>query len=129
MDVSNPSDWAQGAGAVKNGVEMLRGVWALVKEFQGEKRTPDQERIVEQAFGEASKAAQIAEAQMAKALGFELCLCEFPPTAMLQVGYISKTERGGGSTTPVYECPSCAYRTSGPFAFTRTKTLELVYKI
>jgi hypothetical protein len=39
-----------------------------------------------QTLEEAGKAAQIAEATIAQALGYELCKCEIPPIPMLKIG-------------------------------------------
>jgi hypothetical protein len=58
----------------------------------------------------------VAEAQLAKALGYQLCYCTFPPTAMLTVGQTL----GRPSYVPVYECPKCGYNTSGTTDYNRS---------
>jgi hypothetical protein len=66
--------------------------------------------------GLAEKAAKIADAQTAKALGYTLCQCEFPPVAMLTVGYLQPR---GNREGPVHECPRCGYNTAGVWAYQR----------
>src|ERR1700737_18245 len=53
--------------------------------------------------------------EIAKALGYELCKCEFPPTPMLTVGELN----GRPKTGPVYECPKCGFNTAGAFMYNR----------
>ena len=66
---------------------------------------------------EAEKAAQIAEASVAQALGYELCKCAFPPTPMLRIGY--RMPRGLAQTEFIFECPKCKQHTAGGWQFTR----------
>jgi hypothetical protein len=42
------------------------------------------------ALATAESSARMAEAEVAKALGYELCRCQFPPTPMLTVGYFNR---------------------------------------
>ena len=58
----------------------------------------------------------IAQAEVAKALGYQLCKCDFPPPLMLTVGTHSLR---GGKAGAVYECPKCKFNTASPFSFTR----------
>jgi hypothetical protein len=44
----------------------------------------------------ASSNTAIAEAEIAKALGYELCKCDFPPTPMRTVGYFNRHPRRAG---------------------------------
>ena len=57
--------------------------------------------VATQALEQAEQASRIAEAQIAKALGYELCKCQFPPTPMLTIGYTFKGREN------VYRCPVC----------------------
>jgi hypothetical protein len=60
----------------------------------------------------------IAEAELAKAFGYELCKCDFPPTPMLTVGYFNWNHGANKKEgDPVYECPKCGYNTAGPFNY------------
>jgi hypothetical protein len=119
MELGTPQDWAQGAGALKSGVEALRGVVQLIKELaSGNKPPTEQERkAIDLALEEAEKAAKLADAQTAKALGYTLCHCQFPPVAMLTVGYLNGRKDQFG---PVHECPSCGRNTAAPYSFART---------
>jgi len=63
----------------------------------------------------AETSSKIAEAEVAKALGYELCKCQFPPTPMLTVGMME----GRPKTGPVYECPRCGFNTAHPYTYER----------
>lgn len=119
MPIDDPGSWVAGAGALKTVFETLRSAIGLVRDARDLKQ-PDamQTRAIEDALQTAEKAARIAEAEIAKALGYELCKCEFPPNIMLTVGY--HNERGGGRKGPVYECPRCGQNTAGPWMYERT---------
>src|SRR5258708_26355240 len=74
------------------------------------------------ALATAESSSRIAEAEVAKALGYELCKCQFPPTPMLTVGSIDNPEmklRG-----PVFECPRCGFNTAGVWNYTRIAPLR-----
>ena len=51
--------------------------------------------------------------QLAKALGYRLCQCEFPPNIMLLVGHTADEDR-----SHVYRCPKCKRSTPGQVAWT-----------
>ncbi len=80
--------------------------------------TPQQDKALDEALDHAVRTAAIAEAEVAKALGYELCKCQFPPTIMLTVGY--KLDRGKAGSGPVYECPRCGSNNVGPWGYERT---------
>lgn len=50
---------------------------------------------------EAQKALAASEAQLAQALGYELCKCTFPPIPMLSKGYHERHD------VEIFECPNC----------------------
>jgi hypothetical protein len=117
MDL-DPSAWAQGAAAIKTAFEAFRSAIAMVRDLRAtSKGSQEQERLLDEALAQASSAAKIAEAQVAKALGYELCKCKFPPIPMLTVGYLTRGPRDGQT---VYECPECRFNTAGPYHFQRT---------
>jgi hypothetical protein len=82
--------------------------------------SPEQAKAVTAAVDQAETAAKVAEAEIAKAFGYELCKCDFPPTAMLTVGYHIATLERHKTGDPVYECPKCKLTTAGPYMFERT---------
>src|SRR5581483_3453698 len=95
----------------------LRSAIGLLKEMRSSGAPePEQQKLIDEALAKASDAAKIAEAQVAKALGFELCKCQFPPIPMLTVGHFAFGNRQG----PVFECPKCGYNSASPYGFTRT---------
>lgn len=121
MELGSPQDWQQGAGALKQAVDAFGSVLKIFRDFRNTPGTPTalENKAVDEALQQAEVAAQVAEAQLAKALGFELCHCAFPPTAMLTVGHY----RGRGETRhevkPVHECPRCGYLSVGRLPYER----------
>lgn len=89
----------------------------IVKDVKDALPTEEQRNAVAAAVEKSEIQFQLAEVQMAQALGYELCKCRFPPTIMLSVGYMS---RGGDTGKSVYECPTCKRNTASPYAFIRT---------
>jgi hypothetical protein len=95
----------------KSGMEGMRGALTLWRDFKG--TLPEGKREeVEKAIELSEKQLQLAEAQIAKALGYQLCTCTFPPTPMLKVGYCATLtpipERGlAYQNRDVHECPKC----------------------
>jgi hypothetical protein len=78
----------------------------------------DKQAAISQALVTAETSAKIAEAEIAKALGFELCKCNFPPTPMLTVGYHTRAQ-GHRPGDPVFECPECGINSAGPWMYER----------
>jgi hypothetical protein len=119
MPIDDPNAWLHGAAAVKAAFDSLRSAIGLVRDARSlAGGTEQQNKVVEQALDHAERSASIAEAEVAKALGYELCKCTFPPTIMLTVGY--RSGRPPTNTGPVFECPKCGFDTSSPFGYTRT---------
>jgi hypothetical protein len=96
--------------------------FGLVKEAKDLLPADDQrEKAIAMALDSASTSAKIAEAEMAKALGYELCKCQFPPTPMLTIGHMTANPTPATSLgKPVFECPRCGNNNSEPFGFQRT---------
>jgi hypothetical protein len=118
VSLDDPGTWLQGATALKAGFDAFRSAIGLLRDTTdaiGGDTTKT--KAVEEALDHATRAAGIAEAEIAKALGYELCKCEFPPTPMLTVGY--HNDRAPGKTGPVFECPKCGYNTAGPWMYNR----------
>jgi hypothetical protein len=121
MAIDDPNTWAQAASAVKATFDSVRTAIGLVREARtlggGNEQ---QQKAIDTALTTASSNAAIAEAQVAAALGYQMCKCEFPPTAMLTVGYFDRNlEDVGSMGDPVFECPKCGFTNAGPFVFTR----------
>ena len=92
----------------------------LPKDIQEQSdNSEDEKRAIGHVLEEAEKTAKVAEAQLAKALGYTLCKCEYPPNPMLKVGH--RTKWGEQSDfLDVHECPMCKTNDAGPYGFTRT---------
>jgi hypothetical protein len=119
MPIDDAHTWAQGADALKSAFDAIRGLIGAVKDVRG-LASPEQAKAITVAADQVEAAAKVAEAEIAKALGYQLCKCQFPPVVMLTVGYVimkfARCEEGD----PVYECPKCGYCTAGPYDFERT---------
>jgi hypothetical protein len=116
----DPHAWAQAAANLKTAFDMFRSAIGLYRDIRPGTESPEQAKAITAALNQAEAAAKVAEAEIAKALGYELCKCQFPPTPMLTVGY--RTAGGLRSKTgePVHECPKCGLTTAGPYGFHRT---------
>jgi hypothetical protein len=77
-----------GLSAVKTTFDALRTAIGLVKDTKELLPKNDTTAVITAALVTAQSSSQIAEAEVAKALGYELCKCQFPPTPMLTVGSI-----------------------------------------
>lgn len=115
-------DWADAMTQFKVGLDMLRGTIGLVKDARDVLPAGPQRDAITSALDKSDNQIQLAEAQIASGLGYELCKCQFPPTIMLTVGHHSG--RGSSNKTgPVYECPKCGFNTASPFNFVRTTSV------
>jgi hypothetical protein len=126
MPLDDPSSWAQGATALKTAFDSVRAAIGMVKEARSLGGGTEQERkAIDNALTIASSTTAIAEAQLAKAFGYELCKCQFPPTPMKTVGYMTSNTERLKAGDAIFECPKCGYNTAGPYAFTRIAPVQL----
>jgi hypothetical protein len=101
----DPVTIVSGISAVKTTFDALRTAIGLVKDTKELLPKNDTTAVITAALVTAESSSRIAEAEVAKALGFELCKCSFPPSIMLTVGEHNGRSKLG--TGPVYECPRC----------------------
>jgi hypothetical protein len=102
--------------ALKPIFDALRSAIGLVKDTKDLLPNSDKKIAITAALATAESSSMIAEAEVAKALGYELCKCT-PPTIMLTVGvHNGRSKLGIG---PVYECPRCGYNSAGPYMYNR----------
>lgn len=121
MDTGDVKAWADLAGAFKAAIDAVRSLVDLRRSLRDAGRTsPEDEAKVDRALDHAEESLQLATANIAKALGYELCRCTFPPTPMLTVGFELMGKRTG---LPVHECPRCRRNTAAPFDFHRTEAI------
>jgi hypothetical protein len=114
---ADPVTIASAIPAVKTAFDTLRAAIGLVKDTKDLLPKDEKAVAITAALATAESSAKVAEAEVAKALGYELCKCTFPPTIMLTVGeHNGRNELGVG---PVYECPRCGYNTAGPYLYKR----------
>jgi hypothetical protein len=119
MLLDDPSTWVQGFSAFKTAVDSVRSAISIVKDVRSlGGGSEKQHQAIDNALAVASSTTAIAEAELAKAFGYELCKCQFPPTPMKTIGYRSIPGKQV-KREAVYECPKCGYNTAAPFTFTR----------
>ena len=106
MPIDDLGTWTQATAALKNAFDSTRSAIGLVKEAKSLAGggTEQEQRAIDVALTTASSNTAIAEAEIAKALGYELCKCDFPPTLMKTVAYVSRPFEGHKLGEPVYEC-------------------------
>jgi hypothetical protein len=108
--------------ALKPTFDALRSAMGLLKDAKDLLPAGDQrEAAITQALATADTSSKLAEAEIAKALGYELCKCQFPPTPMLTIGHMTANQTPATAFgKPVFECPRCGSNNSAPFSFQRT---------
>lgn len=121
MPIDDPNTWAHGAAAFKSIFDGLRSAIGMLRDLRGSGGTPAREsELIDAALDKAEKATAIAEAEVAKALGYQLCKCEFPPIPMRTIGHISNAlAKQNGIQGPVYECPKCGFNSALSFSYAR----------
>jgi hypothetical protein len=120
MPIDDPSTWAQSLGLLKTAFDSFRSAIGMVKDVQSlGGGTKEQQKVIDNALNAAISTTALAEAEIAKAFGYELCKCEFPPTPMKTVGYMTTNHGNHQIGGPVYECPKCGYNTAAPFGYQR----------
>jgi hypothetical protein len=112
----DPMTIMAGVSAVKTAFETLRSAIGLVRETKDLLPNDAKTAVITAALDNAETSSKLAEAEVAKALGYELCKCEFPPTPVLTVGMSAREPKSG----PVFECPKCGVDTSYPYTYHRT---------
>jgi len=117
MPIDDQSTWAEGIDAFKTAIENIRSAIGMVKNVRS--GTDQQQKAIDNALREARLKTVIAEAQLAKALGYALCKCDYPPTPMKTVGYLTSTQGNHQIGELVYECPKCGHDTAAPLGYQR----------
>jgi hypothetical protein len=112
--IEDPTTWKLMFDTIRSAIGLVRDA----NEISG--GSEQQKQVVTQALATASSSTAIAEAEISKGLGYQLCKCDFPPTIMKTVGYFSRTlDDQHKDGDPVFECPKCGYNNAGGWAFTR----------
>jgi hypothetical protein len=84
---------------LKVALEAVRVALGVVRDVRDTLPSDKSTAAIDQAIQKAERATALAEAEIAKGLGYHLCKCTFPPQIMLF------TRISGQSR--VYNCPSC----------------------
>src|SRR4051812_37574885 len=78
---------AEATAALKGAFDLTRTAISAVRDAASLLPNDQKKEAATQALEQAEKASRTAEAGIAKALGYELCKCQFPPTPMLTIGH------------------------------------------
>lgn len=97
------NDMFEAMQGVKLGLSLFSEALGLAKDVKDALPESGSKDAIEKSIAEADKAARIAEAQIANALGYKLCKCTFPPQIMLSNGYKEKNY----SYEEEHICPKC----------------------
>ncbi len=122
--MTDPISLADGIALFKSGMEGFRsafGMWSDIRSAMPEGR---QREEVTRALEQSEQQFKIAEAQIAKGLGYTLCECEFPPTPMLTVGWINGRGSSAKAGRAVHRCPRCKIIDNGGWGWTPTAALK-----
>src|SRR4051812_45923905 len=103
--VPDPLTIASGISTAKTAFDTLRAAIGLLNDTKNLLPKDEKTATITAALATAESSSRIAEAEVAKALGYELCKCQFPPTPMLTVGYFDRPVAKRQAGDPVYECP------------------------
>jgi hypothetical protein len=109
----------EGIALFKSGMDGIRSAFGIWKDIRATLPEGSRRDEVTRALEQSERQLQIAEAQIAKGLGYTLCECEFLPTPMLTVGWI---ERGGNRA--VHRCPKCGITDNGGTGWTTTEEIS-----
>ena len=102
------------AEAVKSGFDAFRSAIETLKSARGLFKPGKPERNqIDQSIETAEKELALAEAQIAQALGYELCKAHFPPVPMLKDRVHAKY------VEDIWKCPECGLETPPPEYFSR----------
>jgi hypothetical protein len=113
----DPITIASGIATVKTAFDALRTAIGLVNDTKNLLPKDEKTATITAALATAASTSLIAEAEIAKAFGYELCKCQFPPTPMLTVGSIDNPQ--AKKEGPVFECPKCGFNTAGMWNYKR----------
>ena len=89
--------------SVKLGLSLFSEAIGLAKKTHDLLPESDDKEAIGKSLEQADKASKLAEAQIAQALGYELCKCTFPPQIMVSNGY----KLDSHMHKEEYICPAC----------------------
>jgi hypothetical protein len=100
---------------LKDGLEACRIALGVVRDVRDTLPAGKSTEAIDQAIEKAERATKIAEAQIAKGLGYPLCQCDFPPPIMLFQSYEMKPD----GKHKIYRCSKCGDELTFSLARTR----------
>jgi hypothetical protein len=86
--------------ALKSSFDLVRSALGMVKDVRDALPEGEKKATLAHALAEAETATKLAEAQIAHALGYNLCQCTFPPQIMLSRGRHADGDE-------LFGCPAC----------------------
>lgn len=86
--------------ALRTGLSLLTSAIGLAKQAKEMLPESKEKKSVEEGLERAERSTKIAEAEIARGLGYQICRCTFPPQIMLKTGF--SREYGDH-----FQCPRC----------------------
>ncbi len=109
MDIAS---LAEGLALAKSGFDTLRTALGLAADVQRALPAGGGKDAIGELLAQAQRQLQLAEAQIAVGLGYELCRRHFPPAPMIEIG---RWKGLGMEAFRVRECTACGYNNApGP---------------
>ncbi len=91
--------------SVKVAFDYLRSAISLVKDVNNALPDSAETKTLSKVLENADRASILAEAEVAKSLGYHLCQCSFPPQIMLSIG--QRAVKSSGHIKEFFQCPKC----------------------
>jgi len=99
------SDAKAAIDAIKISFNLFRDAIGLARDVESTLPDGEKKRAIEESLERADVSSRTAEAQIALALGYLLCLCIFPPSIMLSIGL--KSTEYSPMEREHFKCPNC----------------------
>lgn len=88
---------------LKLAFDMMKSAIGIAKDAKDLLPEGEKKQTLVNSLNAVESQTQIAEAQIANALGYQLCRCTFPPQIMLRIGYKTQDH----AVHEHFRCPKC----------------------
>jgi len=95
---------------ISRAIALVNEVITLLSNTSSLSQSAENKNAIDESLLHAKKASDLAEIQIAEALGYELCKCTFPPQIMLSQGYTEVRD----DYSEEYICPRCKKSSIAP---------------
>jgi hypothetical protein len=109
MDFPDPQAIKSRFDLIKSAIDTCRSLSSALK------KEPAIEKRLRTTLDQAEKQLRFGEAQLAQALGYQLCKAHFPPVPML------KNRVDAATATEIHKCPECGFESPSPEHFEKLR--------